>query len=74
MAASTMISTITEIAIPPAVMNGTPATASPRIAITTVPPANTTARPAVATARPAASVTMSPWARYSRCRVSTKSA
>ena len=38
-----MISTMTEMAMPPAVMNGTPATARPRIAITTVPPAKTTA-------------------------------
>ena len=40
-----MTRTTTEIAIPPAVMNGTPATASPRIATTTVPPANTTGLP-----------------------------
>ena len=52
-----MISTTTEIAIPPAVMNGTPATARPRIAMTTVPPAKTTAWPAVATARPTDSST-----------------
>ena len=50
-----MISTITEMATAAAVMNGTPATASPRIAITTIPPAKITARPAVATACPAAS-------------------
>ena len=37
-----MISTMTAIAIPAAVINGTPATARPRIAMTTVPPAKTT--------------------------------
>ena len=40
-----MISTIAEVAIPAAVMNGTPATPRPKIAITTVPPANTTRLP-----------------------------
>ena len=69
-----MISTTTETAIPPAVRNGTPETASPRIAMTTVPPATTTARPAVATARPTDSSTLIPVARYSRCRVTMKSA
>ena len=54
--ATTIISTITDVATPAAVMNGTPATASPRIAITTVPPAKITAWPAVATARPTDSV------------------
>ena len=43
--------------MPAAVMNGTSATARPRIDTTTVPPAKTTGRPAVATARPAASWT-----------------
>ena len=69
-----MTSTMTEMAIPPAVMNGTPATASPRIAMTTVPPAKTTAWPAVATARPTDSSTVIPSARYSRCRVTMNSA
>ena len=55
-----MVSTMSEMAIPPAVMNGTPATARPRIAMTTVPPAKTTDLPAVATARPADSSTDSP--------------
>ena len=55
-----MISTMTDVATPAAVMNGTPATASPRIAITTVPPAKITAWPEVATARPADSVTRKP--------------
>ena len=45
-----MTRTTTEIAIPPAVMNGTPATTSPRIATTTMPPATTTGLPAVASA------------------------
>ena len=45
--ATTMTSTTSEIAMPPAVMNGTPATASPRIDTMTMPPANTTGRPAV---------------------------
>ena len=58
--AITMIATITDVAMPAAVMNGMPATASPRIAMTTVPPAKITAGPAVATARPAASVTERP--------------
>ena len=49
-AAATMTSTITEMATPAAVTNGMPATARPRIAMSTVPPANTTDRPAVATA------------------------
>ena len=40
--------------IPRAVTAGMPASPSPRMAITTVPPANTTAWPAVASARPAA--------------------
>ncbi len=52
-----MMSTMIEMATPAAVMNGTPATARPRIAITTVPPAKTTACPAVATARPTDSST-----------------
>ncbi len=72
--ATTMMSTITEIATPAAVMNGTPATASPRIAMTTVPPAKITACPAVATARPAASATSDPRCRNSRCRVTRNSA
>ena len=55
-----MISTMTEVAIPAAVMNGMPATARPRIAITTVPPAKITAWPAVATARPTDSSTVMP--------------
>ena len=55
-----MISTISETAIPPAVMNGTSATARPRIETTTVPPAKTTGRPAVATARPTDSSTVEP--------------
>ena len=46
--------------MPPAVTNGTPATARPRIATTTVPPAKTTACPAVATARAIDSSTVSP--------------
>ena len=37
-----MISTIAAIATPAAVITGTPATARPRIAMTTVPPAKTT--------------------------------
>ena len=45
---------------PAAVTNGTPATARPSIAMTTVPPAKTTAWPAVATARPADSWTVIP--------------
>ena len=43
-----------------AVTAGMPASASPLMAMTTVPPANTTAWPAVAMARPAASATVSP--------------
>ena len=69
-----MTSTITEMAIPAAVMKGTPATARPRIAMTTVPPAKTTDCPAVATALPTDSSTVMPRARYSRCRVTRKSA
>jgi hypothetical protein len=69
-----MIRTTSATANPPAVMNGTPATAMPRMETTTVPPANTTGCPAVPTARLAASWTSTPFARYSRCRVSTKSA
>ena len=46
-----MIRTTSEMANPPTVMNGTPATAMPRIDTTTVPPANTTGCPAVADAR-----------------------
>ena len=72
--ALTMISTMTEMAMPPAVMNGMPATARPRMAMTTVPPANTTALPAVARARPTDSSTSIPRARCSRCRVTTNSA
>ena len=72
--AATMIRTTTEMATPTAVMNGMPATARPRIAITTVPPAKITAWPAVATARPAASSTVIPRARCSRCRVTRNSA
>ena len=58
--ATTMTRTTSETASPPTVMNGTPATASPRIETTTVPPANTTGRPAVATRRPAASAAQTP--------------
>ena len=72
--AVTMTSTMTAIAMPPAVMNGMPATLRPRMAMTTVPPAKTTALPAVANARPTDSSTVSPRARYSRCRVTTNSA
>ena len=52
--------------MPPAVMKGIRATARPRIATTTVPPAKTTARPAVASDRPTASTTSRPSARCSR--------
>ena len=69
-----MISTTTAMATAAAVMNGTPATASPRIAITTIPPAKITARPAVATAWPAASSALAPSSRCSRCRVRMNSA
>lgn len=69
-----MVRTTIETAKPPTVMNGTFATARPRIDTTTVPPAKTTGRPAVATARPAASRGSSPRARYSRCLASTNSA
>ena len=69
-----MMSTTIEMAMPPAVMNGTPATARPRIDTTTIPPANTTGRPAVAIERAIESWTASPRARYSRCRVVTNSA
>ena len=48
-----MASTMTEVAMPAAVMNGMPAKAMPRTAMTTVPPAKITVWPAVATARPA---------------------
>ena len=41
--ATTINATMTDVATPAAVMNGTPATARPRIAITTVPPAKITA-------------------------------
>jgi hypothetical protein len=64
-----MISTMAAIAIPAAVIIGTPATARPRMAMTTVPPAKTMTRPAVATARPTDSATGMPRARCSRCRV-----
>ncbi len=67
--ASTITSTITETAIAPAVMNGTPATVSPRIATTTMPPASTTDAPAVETARAIDSGTGTPAVRCSRCRV-----
>ena len=50
--------TTTEVATPAAVMNGTPASANPRMAMTTVPPAKITAWPAVATARPTDSSTL----------------
>ena len=73
MEASTITSTTSEIPIPPAVMNGILARASPRIATTTVPPAKTTERPAVARERPTASTTPQPSARFSRKRVSTNS-
>ena len=69
-----MIRTTSEMAMPAAVRNGMPATASPRIAMTTVPPAKITACPAVATARPAASSTVIPSARCSRWRVTSSSA
>ena len=69
-----MMSTTIEMAIPPAVMNGTPATASPRIDTTTIPPANTTGRPAVAIDRAIESSTTTPRARCSRCLVVTNSA
>jgi hypothetical protein len=62
------------MATPAAVRNGTPATARPRIAMTTVPPAKITAWPAVATARPTDSSTLIPRARCSRCRVTMNSA
>ena len=64
-----MIRTTVEMPTAAAVRNGIPATISPRIAMTTVPPAKTTARPAVATDRAAASETAIPSARCSRCRV-----
>ena len=60
---ATMTRTTTEIAMPPAVMNGTPATTSPRIATTTMPPATTTGLPAVASAEPTDSATGRPRAR-----------
>ena len=65
-AATAMIPTMTEVAMPADVMNGMPATAMPRIAMTTAPPANTTARPDVATARPTDSSMPIPRARNSR--------
>ncbi len=61
-----MRATITDVATAAAVMNGSPATERPRMAITTVPPAKITAWPAVATARPAASGTVRPRASSSR--------
>ena len=50
-----MTSTMIDVAMPAAVMNGMPAKAMPRTAMTTVPPAKITVCPAVATARPTAS-------------------
>ena len=44
------------------------------MAMTTVAPANSTAAPDVAMARPAASSTVMPAARFSRWRVTMKSA
>ena len=41
--ATTMMRTMAAVAMPAAVMNGMPATARPRIAMTTVPPAKITA-------------------------------
>jgi len=73
MDASTITSTMREMPMPPAVMNGIRATASPRMATTTVPPAKTTDRPAVARERPTASSTSRPSERYSRKRVRMKS-
>jgi hypothetical protein len=72
--ALTIISTTTEMPTPAAVMNCRPATASPRIATKTVPPANTTDRPAVATVRAIDSSTDMPWARCSRWRDTINSA
>ena len=53
-AATTMIATTIAAPTPMYVTNGMPATARPRIAMTTVPPAITTDWPAVAIARPIA--------------------
>ncbi len=67
-ATSTATTTAAEAARPITVRNGTPATASPASAATTVSPANTTALPAVALARAAASSGSRPSARWRRCR------
>jgi hypothetical protein len=72
--ATTMISTMHAIGDPGGRHHGTPATARPRMAMTTVPPANTMTCPAVSTARPTDSSTGVPRARYSRCRVMRNSA
>ena len=64
--ASTITSTMIEMPIPPAVMNGIRATTSPRMATTTMPPAKTTDRPAVASAPPTESSTVWPSASCSR--------
>ena len=69
-----MISTITEMATPAAVTNGTPATARPRIAMTTVPPANTTAWPGGGDGAADRLLDGIPRARNSRCRVTTNRA
>ena len=66
--ATTMISTMTEMAIPAAVTNGTPATARPSIAMTTVPPAKTTAWPAVADGAAGRLLDGHPAGEASRCR------
>ena len=66
--------TTSATAAPMALMAGSPARNRPRMAMTTVVPANSTACPAVALAVPAASSTLRPAWRSCRCRVTMKSA
>ncbi|GAA3039313.1 hypothetical protein GCM10020000_17070 [Streptomyces olivoverticillatus] len=68
MATSMAMTTAPAADRPITVRNGTPATASPASATTTVAPAKTTALPAVPPARAAASSGAIPSARFCRCR------
>ena len=74
MVASTMTATTRAEPKPIVVTIGMPAMASPRMAMTTVPPAMITAWPAVAVARATDSPTVMPSCRCSRWRLTTNSA